>query len=410
MKKKSSIVPKIILMLGLMSIVAILALFFRSTTPHVPRAQKPENTQALFAQVIQLAVPKIQKLWSEGDQWIKKESLNCPDDIAFDKSVGRSYYQCQPHFWQCYWSGGIKGSGALTVELFGETFHVRAKKSFSPIKEYSAENRFYEIIKGPYQEMNFHYGVMVELVLDEVPDMTWPVVLTDTCRDVYLPQRIYGYGKTDTKKNDQGFLWDNFDRHLFLDKFYVSNQMANEWKVLTGRAQEIITDRLQWPRPALLSARDQKAYCSFWGKRVMEAHLFDAASMTPGDLKNPIAERVPRPQTPWQRDLSKTFLGMSRINPDYQLTPLDCQLAQVQGCKEKYFSTDSVTWMGMNYSLGFFPESLVNPIEPNKNLKPSSKFHPPQSEFHELGILSHWEGQVSSDLPVAFRCYEEVSL
>ena len=410
MKKNSSIVPKIILLLGLISILAILALFFRPQPPHVGRMKKPENTQALFAQVIQLAMPKIQKLWTEGDQLIKKDSLQCPDEILFDKRVGRSYYQCQPHLWQCYWSGGIKGAEAITVDLFGETFHVRAKNSFNPIQEYSVDKRFYEIIQGPYQEMNFHYGMMVELVLDEVPEMSWPIILTDTCRDVYLPQRIYGYGKTDPKKNDQGFLWDNFDRHIFIDKFYVSNQMVNEWKVVNGKAREVITDRSQWSRPALLSGPEQKAYCSFWGKRVMEAHLFDAASMTPGDLKNPLAERVPRPQTPWQRDLSKTFLGMSRINPDYQLTPLDCQLAQVQGCHDKYFSTDSVTWMGMNFSLGFYPEALVNTIDPMKNLKPSSKFHPAQSEVHELGVLSHWDEQRQSDLPVAFRCYEEVSL
>ena len=410
MKKNSPIVPKIILLLGLLSILAILALFFRPQSSRLGRVKRPENTQALFAQVIQLAMPKIQKLWTEGDQLIKKDSLQCPDEILFDKRVGRSYYQCQPHLWQCYWSGGLNGAGAITVDLFGETFHVRAKKSFNPIKEYSAEKRFYEIIKGPYQEMNFHYGVIVELILDEVPDMSWPIILTDTCRDVYLPQRIYGYGKIDPKKNDQGFLWDNFDRHIFIDKFYVTNQMVNEWKVVNGRAREVITDRSQWSRPALLIGSEQKSYCSFWGKRVMEAHLFDAASMTPGDLKNPLAERVPRPQTPWQRDLSKTFLGMSRINPDYQLTPLDCQLAQVQGCNEKYFSTDSVTWMGMNFSLGFYPEALVNTIEPVKNLKASSQFHPPQSEVHELGVLSQWDEQRQTEIPVAFRCYEEVSL
>jgi hypothetical protein len=249
--------------------------------------------------------------------------------------------------------------------------------------------------------------MLVEFTIDEVPEFTWPMILTDTCRDVYLPERIYPYGKYEAKKGE-GVIWDNFGRRLFLDKFYVSNQQVNVWKMLNGR-KDIELDRKKWPMPALLNLPEQKAYCSFWGKRLLDAKLFDAASMTPVDQKMSKPDRVARPQTPWQRDLSKTFLGMARINEDYQLTPLDCVLAQVEGCSERYYSTDSVTWMGMNFSLGFYPESLNNTIEPEKNLKASSRFHPPSSELHELGIRTNWDGIQDSKLPVAFRCYEEVS-
>ena len=359
---------------------------------------------------MQVALPKIQRLWEEGDKYIKKNGLTCPDEIAFDKRVGRSYYQCQPHFWQCFWSGGVQADNFLKIEVFGETYHLRARASFNPVETYSAEPRFYHIIKGPIPEMNFHYGVLVELSLDEFPDKVWPLILTDTCRDTYLPERIYAHIIEAKQSRDKLFEWDNFDRKIFIDKFYVSNQMVNEWRLLIGEVDKIITDRLEWPRPAILSRSEQMAYCSFWGKRVLEAELFHAASMSPVDSKNPLNEWYHAPQTPWQRDLSKTFLGMARINPDYQLTPLDCQLAQVQGCQEKYYSTDSVTWMGMNYSLGFYPEALKNNYEANKNLKKSSRFFSPESEFHELGHLSSWDGQVSEKLPVAFRCYEEVSL
>ncbi|MBA2405030.1 MAG: hypothetical protein H0V66_09690 [Bdellovibrionales bacterium] len=383
-------------------------LFFRPRPETRIKPIRPTSSEKLFAQVILAAQPQIEKLWEEGDRLIKKEGLKCESEIQFQTNIGRSFYQCQPHFWQCYWSGGVKKNPGIEIEMFGQTFHIKAKPSFQPISAYSSEQRFYEILKGPYQGMNFHYGVLVELTVDEVPDMTWPMILTDTCRDVYLPERIYGYGKIDPKKNDQGFLWDNFERQIFIDKFYVSNQQANEWRILSGTTDKIISDRAKWPHPALLTSGEQKSYCSFWGKKVFEAKLFDAATMTPADLTNPLPERVPRPQTPWQRDIGKSFLGMSRINGDYQLTPLDCQLAQVQGCSEKYFSTDSVTWMGLNFALGFYPEALVNPIEPEKNLKLSSKFQPPASEVHELGIRGQWNG--SAELPVAFRCYEEVSL
>lgn len=382
-------------------------LFFRSRPEIQNKVQRPASPEKLFAQVILAGQPKLLKLWEEGDRSIKKEGLKCESEISFEKRVGRSYYQCQPHFWQCYWSGGVKADPAIKIDLFGQTFHMRAKNSFSSIPAYSSDSRFYEILKGPYQGLNFHYGVLVEMTLDEVPGMSWPMILTDTCRDAYLPERIYGYGKIEKENN---FEWDNFNREIFIDKFYVSNQQANEWRILSGEPTKVVSDRKLWPEPALLSAKEQKAYCSFWGKRPMEATLFDAATMTPTDLKEPMPERVARPQTPWQRDIGKSFLGMARINPDYQLTPLDCQLAQVKGCTDKLFTTDSVTWMGMNYALGFYPETLVNTIEPSRNLKISSKFHPPDSRVHELGQLGRWSGVQSPEVPVAFRCYEEVSL
>lgn len=410
MNRDSSIIPKIIVILGFLSVIGIILLFFRPRSTIENKAPRPDSPEKLFAQVILAAQPAISKLWEEGDRLIKKEGLACDNEILFDKKIGRSYYQCQPHFWQCYWSGGVKKDPSLKIDLFGQTFHVRAKASFNAIAQYSPHARYYEILKGPYQGMNFHYGMLVELSLDEVPDMTWPMILTDTCRDTYLPQRIYGYGKIETKKKGQDFTWDNFGREIFIDKFYVTNQQVNIWRVLQKEPAKIVTDRSAWPKPALLNLTDQKAYCSFWGKKLMEAKLFDAATMTPTDQKDPLPEKVHRPDTPWQRDISKTFLGMARINDDYQLTPLDCQLAQVQGCTEKHFTTDSVTWMGMNYALGFYPESLLNTIEPEKNLKVSSRFQPALSEVHELGRREYWKGINETDLPVAFRCYEEVSL
>lgn len=382
-------------------------LFFRSRPETQNKLRRPASPEKLFAQVILAAQPQLLKLWEEGDRYIKKDGLKCDSEISFEKGVGRSYFQCQPHFWQCYWSGGVKKEPSIKIDLFGQTFHLRAKSSFKPIETYSSDPRFYEILKGPYQGLNFHYGVLVEMTLDEVPDMTWPMILTDTCRDTYLPERIYGYGKIEKEQN---FEWDNFDRTLFIDKFYVSNQQVNDWRLLTGEALKVIQDRKAWPAPALLNVKEQNAYCSFWGKRPMEAKLFDAATMTPTDLKESMPDKVARPQTPWQRDIGKTFLGMARINPDYQLTPLDCQLAQVKGCTDKLYTTDSVSWMGMNYALGFYPETLVNTIEPSRNLKISSKFHPPDSRVHELGQLGRWSGVQQAEVPVAFRCYEEVSL
>ena len=398
-----SIIPKIILILGTLSVLGIILLFFRPKFAYVGRQSAPEAPEELFTQVIAASSAEILKLWEEGDRFIKSENLNCPEEIIFDKSVGRNYYQCQPHFWQCYWQGGVEEDPTIKIELYGETYHVRARASFDPILDFSTYPRHYEMFsrKDSQNDLGLNYGYIVELEVIELPGLSQPLILSDTCRDVYLPERVYGYGQ-------KGPTWDNFGKKIFIDKFYVSNQQVNAWRLQSGQKEKIIKDRKLWAHPALLSLDEQKAYCSFYGKRLLEAKLFDAATMTPVDLKNLRPEKVLRPKTPWQRDLSKTFLGVSRINPDYQLTPLDCQLAQVKGCKEKHFTTDSVSWMGVNYALGFYPESFDNPVEPEKNLKLSSVFLPPDSEWHELGLRSTWNG-IQENLPVAFRCFEEVA-
>lgn len=395
--------------MGTLSVVGIILLFFRPRGEAVKKdTLLPETREELFSQVIAAAGPDILKLWEEGDTFIGKEPPTCPDELVFQASVGRSYYQCQPHFWQCYWHGGVTKAPSLKVDLFGQTYHIEARPVFNPIKEYSDKPRYYRMFKRENPGINLHYGYVVEIGVREIPGFYQPMVLSDSCRDVYLPERIYPYGQEKNQK-DEGLVWDNFDRRIFIDKFYVSNQQVNEWRLLSGQSSKFISDRTLWPFPALLDRKEQKAYCNFFGKRVMEAHLFDAATMSPGDLKNSTPERVLRPKTPWQRDISKTFIGKARVNDDYQLEPLDCQLAQVEGCTVRLFSTDSTTWMGINYALGYWPESFFNPFEPDKNLKLSSHFLPAYSEWHELGLRSSWSGEQGKELAVAFRCYEEVA-
>lgn len=361
----------------------------------------PEVPEKLFTQVLDQALPEILNLWEQGDRYLPKSGLKCDQEILNAKNVGAPYYQCNPNFWQCFWGGGVKENPSLVVELFGQTYNIEARPSF--------DSRYYGLFHRKFQGPEIKYGYMVEIRVAEFPNLSQTMLLTDTCRDTFLPERIYGYGKAPNKL-DEGFIWDNFGRGIFIDRFYVSNRQLNEWKILTGKMNTMEQDRSKWPTPAIIARKDQKAYCKFYGKKLLEAKLFDAASMTPSDLKNPQPSRIYRPQTPWQRDLSRTFLGMSRINPDYQLAPLDCELAEVQGCKEKFYSIDSATWMGFHYSLGFNAESLDNTIEPKNILKPSSKYFSPAAPFHELGTLTEWNGEVDEKNPAAFRCFEEVVL
>lgn len=365
------------------------------------KVKRPEVPQKLFSQVMSAAQPKILELWKEADRFFPAGGTNCPEEIQHADHIGKTYYQCNPHFWQCYWQGGVRQRPELEITLFGKTFHLRAKAAFN--------SRFYDLFKRTSLGLPVQYGYVVQMEIKEIPELHQTMILVDSCRDVFLPERLYGYGREEASIKE-GFIWDNFDRNIFIDKFYVTNRQVNEWRRLTDKTELIEKDVKKWPYPALLSRKEQKDYCAFYGKRLLEAKLFDAASMPPAEPKNPLPDIVHRPQTPWHRDLSKTFLGMARINPDYQLTPLDCQLAQTQGCEEKLFSTDSATWMGIHFPLGFYPESLENFIAPSKNLKRSSRYFTAGSTVHELGYRDEWKGEQTSSLPVAFRCYEEVSL
>jgi hypothetical protein len=352
------------------------------------------------------ARPQILSLWEEGDRFLDKRGTTCPEEIHFSRHVGRSYYQCQPHLWECYWRGGVLAEPSLKVDFQGQSYHVKARAAFPQISEFNQGPRHIEFWRKSASGQELPHGWLVEMEIEGIEGFSQRMVLTDTCRDSYLPQRAYSASMAGKDRRD-GFIWDNFGRHLFIDRFYVTNQKVNEWRLATKQKNLLQLDRQTWHRPALLSINDQRSYCAFYGKRLMEAKLFDAATMPPGDPSNLIPEKIFRPQTPWHRDIGKTFLGTARVNPDFQLTPLDCQLAQVHGCEEKFFATDSATWMGIYFALGFYPEAFVNSLEPKQNLKLSSKLLPARSEWHELGLRSNWSGEQDAQLPVAFRCYEE---
>src|SRR5690606_14283139 len=106
-----------------------------------------------------------------------------------------------------------------------------------------------------------------------------------------------------------------------------------------------------------------------------------------------------RPDTPWQRDYRGTFLAKD-LGPKVK----DCSLAQVKGCSENYFKTDSVSWSGVAFGLGFEEEVFYNPIDPELNLKKSSHHEIQTSPWHKLGRRT----SSIEDKVYAFRCYREI--
>ena len=65
------------MILGFLSVIGIILLFFRTRPEIQNKVQRPASPEKLFAQVILAGQPKLLKLWEEGDRFIKKEGLKC---------------------------------------------------------------------------------------------------------------------------------------------------------------------------------------------------------------------------------------------------------------------------------------------------------------------------------------------
>lgn len=414
--KKSVIhysISKIILILTILGILIVILIsqdsFFdlisnkKLDGPRINEQIILQKKRNLFDQVIRISLKDIENIWLAADDVFSdltnKDEMNlknlfqCPEEVRHTPSIGKNYYRCNPHFWQCYWQGGMKKNPSLTLQLMGTTYHVYAKPSFPSNKIYSSQKRFYELRNK---------GIHVNIGVKEIPEFSQSLFLGDTCRDVLLPQRTYSY----QKENKEIFLWDNIGKNIFIDRYYVTNRLINDWKVLRGR-RDIETDRKEWPKPALLKIQDQKKYCQFFGKKLLNVLLFEAAAFSLPQDNSSILYHY-RPQTPWNREIDKTFLGQARREENFLLSSKHCGLALVKECPQKFYTSDSASWMGVNHILGYYPESLINFLEPKRNLKMSSYLFPASSEWHEIGKYSYWNGKQNPELPVAFRCYEEV--
>ena len=266
----------------------------------------------------------------------------------------------------------------------GNTYHIQGSRQL-------------ELIKRQTQGVSQLTGYIGEFEIVELKKKQ-KIFLANSCHEVYLPERTYAYGEVKDLR-DPGFLWDNAGRKLFIDKFYVSEGEVAEWKSYLG---EKVQTQTPW-KPAKLKKNEQESFCQFHGKNVLMAHFFDATQMTPLDLKIKFPDMVIRPDTPWQRDSNRTFFHESK-NPDYRLSLRDCGFAEVKGCPESFYMTDSLSWSGVAFGLGFEEELFYNPIDPDLDLKKSSHHEVATSPWHKLGR----RGKSNPEAAYAFRCFREI--
>lgn len=357
----------------------------------------------------------VEDFWVNAGLKYKMEDVLCPELILPDPKVGNRYLSCNPLFWECYWSKGLSKDPSIQVEYEGQVFtlvaHQLESGKFGRIIAQS------DLSEGEAPTWSYQ----VELNVKEFPGYKLHLALLNSCQDHYLPERVYAYGVSQTSRAQDVFLWDNFGRDIYLDRFPVSHQEVNQWARDRDSFKHLIKKNVQeYPYPAThLSSEEQKQFCAWRGARLMEPHLFDAGAMIPSsDEKFP--DVIAPASTPWERDRQRTFL-VKEGKPKVE----DCQRAAVKGCDLYPYSTNSVSWMGLGETIGFYPEAF-RAVYDRFNVKFSSIYLEAKSPWNSLGKRGIWSGEghrpadfstgsleenpflALENVPVGFRCYREV--
>jgi len=353
-----------------------------------------ESSEDRMTEVVLSAMPALVERWKEGDREGKfqKTSWSC-GHLPYSEHVAPAFLRCQPRYLECWARGEAGVAPFLRVKLGGQTFEVRLRKSFPT-------GHVQWLTRAEVGRADFPIaGALVDVEVKGLGH--WPVVLEDTCRDTFLPQRVYSYGpRPERHEKLVELMWDNIGRLIYLDKFLVSRADVELWD------KKPVKNLATLALPAThLSVKEQESYCASRGARRLEAHLWDAATMTPSDLRRTTPEFIVKPWLPWTRDRRGTFFEEALTDENWVPTRHDCSVAYVAECEKRFpyqpHHTDNVAWSGMFHVMGGESERLRNPIEPEKTGRLSSRRLPAASNDHQLGR----RGEVGS---AGFRCYREV--
>ena len=273
------------------------------------------------------------------------------------------------------------------------------------------------------------FGIVLEY---EDGDLKREFIFYDDCKEAILPEGVYGLGEY---RRGGDFVWDNFNRAIAFDRILVSRQDILNWldTAEVGREAELREANegrhlRHFPAHGLL-LDEMRAYCRFQGKRLMQAHIWDAASFIPADPKRSGQNAAVRAPYPWTRNRRSSFLERAK-EEDISLETKDCSLAYVKGCESLSPWANHIygqpSWSGMFQTLGGTMEVVDNPFRPGRNLKISSRHLPPHSPWHRLGRRGRWDGEglfprnvnfgrygrqegLEAPLEIGFRCMRNKS-
>lgn len=236
------------------------------------------------------------------------------------------------------------------------------------------------------------------------------VRLRNNCDEKLLPQGVYPKGEKD--------FWDNFGRKIYIDKYYVTNYDIFRWGIRYPQIKKRINfTKEKWHHPSTnLTLDERKEFCRYQNKSLLQNYVFDAGTHFPN--KNLEKTRyVYRYPYPWSKS--------SRVS-ELKLSKTTCEKLYVKGCEEHlsftYNGDRSLSWIGINYSLGDYSEVFAS-LDGENNLKVSNMDIQLNSRWHKLLKWSRWEGESfsrsqfkisSEDIVnkvqerIAFRCMREL--
>ena len=387
----------------------------------------PVLVQERNYRILLKAAKKLQQRYQQGDRedLIAKGILKCRD-VPGGPLVHRDYLKCNPHYLNCFLKSNVPNlQNKFLVKFEGQEYWVQA----NPLKQ----EKYYRIIsRGKFSIKKIpHYSVLLNISLQGKKvnrGLSLDILLEDTCRDVYLPLRIYVYREHSRREGGE-HIWNNFNRDIYIDKRQVTFRDIVDW--LDSGAEEKISIPLepaQWALPASnLTTPQMERYCQFLGKQVATALVYDAASFFPINIKQPTYIDRQFPPFPWsKRALGHPLLAVQQGRMPFAPTICSDILAQeCVGLKQvetlQNLPGQRTSWVGVKDLLGGHPEYLRNSINPQYNLRVSSFYLKGEDHWHRLGHRGTWSGkgfevreftlrdkplfsQESGTIKVGFRC------
>ena len=274
---------------------------------------------------------RVSDYWEQGDfeHIIKNATHKCSEIPSFAASFPESFWPCNPTLMHCL----LKGSMSSSFDQFFNKF-------FDPHKTQISVNK-----KGDtHLNLTTRDGKKIYLKL------------TNYCEERFLPEKIYSTGVQQGLK----YLWDNYGRNIFIDRDYVSQYRVRLW-----REQKILALKRKDPKPVLsFSKKKMKKFCKDQNKRLLEAHIFDAASFYPSTYKSE-GNYIFKSRYPWG-------------NKDDEFT---CKKVFTKECEQN--KAKALSWMGIKNILGGEVELFENLFSTNGDLKLSSRHILRESPWHE---------------------------
>src|SRR5690606_29457032 len=155
--------------LGIVSIAGIFLLFFFPR--HTSLVNEGRTNRDLINQVLHAAIPTINSAWTSPSLYINKSDCGIP------RNVGDAYLECSSEGWGCLWNKKTH----LNVEHAGKVYQLTSSGTTT-------------FIHREVQGIQSRTGYLADIKIEEL-GIEQKIFLPQTCHEMYLPERVYGYGK-----------------------------------------------------------------------------------------------------------------------------------------------------------------------------------------------------------------------